>query len=88
MLSAASREPLAGTINVVGPTKIPQADRLSGFIAIRAVVPPMDSAQWRVEAERLLEHIRRILSFGASTMLQAPLLEIAQGENMSSRSCR
>lgn len=69
-----------GKIQVAGETKLSEADRLTGWIVLEAAEPPADVAAWRAEAEKLAEHLRRILSVGASTMLQAPILEIAAGD--------
>lgn len=64
-----------GRIVVAGATDLGDADRLSGFVLLRPEEQPQGPAAWRAEAELMLEHLRRILSFAASTMLQAPLLE-------------
>jgi hypothetical protein len=55
-----------GKIQVVGETKLSEADE-----------QPADIGVWRAEAEKFAEHLRRILSVAASTMLQAPILEFA-----------
>jgi hypothetical protein len=69
-----------GKIHVAGATKLAVADRMTGWISIRAETPPADSAAWRSDAEQLAEHLRRVLSRAASTMLQAPVLEFARGD--------
>ena len=70
-----------GKIQIVGETKLSEADRLTGWIGIEADTPPADINTWRAEAEKFAEHLRRILSVAASTMLQAPILEFATGES-------
>jgi len=67
-----------GKIQVVGETKMAEADRMNGFIHIMAAGAEGD--EWRAQAEKLAEHLRRCLSFASSTMLQAPVLEYARGE--------
>lgn len=69
-----------GTIQVAGDTKLGEPDRLTGWIQIDAIEPPVDVEAWHAEAEKFAEHLRRILSVGASTMLQAPILEFAAGD--------
>jgi hypothetical protein len=41
----------------------------------RSLRSPEDFADWRSEAERLLEHVRRVMSFAASSLLRAPIIE-------------
>ena len=69
-----------GAIQVAGETKLGEPDRLTGWIVIEAAEPPADIDAWRAEAEKFVEHLRRILSVAASTMLQAPVLELAVGD--------
>jgi len=69
-----------GTIQVAGETKLGEPDRLTGWIVIEAIEPTSDLGAWRAEAEKFAEHLRRILSVGASTMLQAPILEFVAGD--------
>jgi len=69
-----------GKIQVAGETKLSEADRLAGWITIDATEPPADMSSWREDAEKFAEHLRRILSVGASTMLQAPILEFVAGD--------
>lgn len=68
-----------GKVMVAGATKLETADRLSGFIHLEAPPTREDGGSWRAEAEPLLEHLRRFLSFAASMTLQAPLLEFGHG---------
>ena len=70
-----------GKIQVFGETKLTEADRLTGFIVLEADKPPADIGAWRAEAEKFAEHLRRILSVAASTMLQAPILEFVAGDS-------
>ena len=70
-----------GKIQVAGETKLSEADRLTGWIVIEATEPPVDIGAWRADAEKLLEPLRRILSVGASTMLQAPILEFVADDS-------
>lgn len=69
-----------GRVVVAGETSLTDPDRLSGWIAIESSNPPADAVKWREDAEKLLEHCRRILSLASSTMLQAPVLEFVHGD--------
>ncbi len=64
-----------GKIHVAGETKLGDPENLTGYITIEAWESPSDAAGWRNKAEKLLEHLRRILSLASATMLQAPILE-------------
>lgn len=70
-----------GSVHVAGETRLGEPDRLTGWIAIEAAEAPADAGAWRAEAERFAEHLRRILSVAASTMLQAPILEFAANDS-------
>jgi hypothetical protein len=50
------------------------AEKLSGRIQICARKRPLDIARWRAEAERLLDHIRRVMSFACGSILADPSL--------------
>jgi hypothetical protein len=69
-----------GAIEVAGQSKLNEPDRLTGWIIIEAAEPPADVGVWRESADKLAEHLRRILSVGSSTMLRAPVLEFAAGD--------
>jgi hypothetical protein len=69
-----------GKVQIAGATTLKEVDELSGWILIEASEPPSDGRAWRAETEKLVEHLRRVLSFAASTLLQAPVLEVVDGD--------
>jgi hypothetical protein len=50
------------------------SQNVSGFIQIRAHERQDDLAQWRADAERLLNHVRRVMSFASGANLADPTL--------------
>ena len=69
-----------GTVVAAGPTKLEDPDKVAGWIAVQAKEVPSDLEAWRSEAENLLNHVRRVMSFAASIHLKSPLLEFTAGE--------
>lgn len=69
-----------GTVVAAGPTKLEDPDKVAGWIAVQAKEAPSDLEAWRSEAENLLNHIRRVMSFAASIHLKSPVLEFTAGE--------
>lgn len=51
------------------------ATALSASIQIRAEAAPEDLAAWKAQAEKLLRHLRSVLSFATGAMLKAPIVE-------------
>jgi hypothetical protein len=51
-------------------------DDLSGSIAIQPAGPVEHLPGWTKEAERLLEHVRRVMSLAAGVLLRAPIREL------------
>ncbi|MEH2482823.1 hypothetical protein V1282_006180 [Nitrobacteraceae bacterium AZCC 2146] len=54
-------------------------DAADGWLVVQAAEPPPDAAQWRTESEKLLEHVRRIMSFATASLLRAPIIEYIAG---------
>jgi hypothetical protein len=70
-----------GRIAMNGPHEIDDANSALGRLVLQADDTPADAVQWRAEGEKLLEHVRRVMSFAASSLLRAPLTEyIADSE--------
>jgi hypothetical protein len=46
---------------------------INGFISVQATTTPEDLMVWRSRSERLLDHIRKVMSLAAATMLKAPI---------------
>lgn len=71
-----------GPVTAAGATRLKEPDRLAGLIRVEASSAPDDTSGWRRDADALLEHVRRILSFGAGTALRAPVLQFAHGRTL------
>jgi hypothetical protein len=68
-----------GHVAMNGPSDLPSEDIASGWLAVQALAMPPDLTQWRTECEKLLEHVRRIMSLAASALLRAPVMEFIAG---------
>jgi hypothetical protein len=71
-----------GKIAMAGPTELPDANRVTGWIAVEANDTPPDIDQWLSEVDRLIEHVRRVMSFASGAVLRAPLREFYSGETV------
>ena len=71
-----------GKLTMAGSTEIPEPNTIAGWIALRPNEPPSDLAAWRAEGEKLMEHVRQVLSFAASAMLRPPVMEFYAGESL------
>ena len=68
-----------GQLEMGGPHDRKADNEANGWLTIQASEPPPDLAAWRAESQRLLEHIRRIMSLAASAFLRAPVIEFIAG---------
>lgn len=71
-----------GKIAMAGPTELPDANRVTGWIAIKANETPPDTDRWVGQVDPLLEHVRRVMSFASGTIIRAPLRELYSGETV------
>src|SRR5262249_28314258 len=56
-----------GAVAMHGQTSIADPDTITGSISVQADAAVADLPAWRSQAEELLEHVRRIMSFAAAT---------------------
>jgi hypothetical protein len=70
-----------GRIAMSGEHSVEDRNAVTGSVIVQAVSVPEDLAAWRAEAEKLLEHIRRIMSLAASSLLRAPIFEFFYGDD-------
>jgi hypothetical protein len=68
-----------GQVAMNGPHEANDDDAANGWLVVQAAEPPPDMAQWRVDSEKLLEHVRRIMSFATASFLRAPIVEYIAG---------
>jgi hypothetical protein len=71
-----------GKVAMNGPHEVGHEDAVTGTMAIQANETPVDVAAWRGESEKLLEHIRRVMSLAASSFLRAPVREFLSGDEV------
>ena len=64
-----------GLIEMGGISLIGVPDTVTGSIEIRPEKPPVDLATWHNEADKLLEHVRRLMSVASAAILQVPIIE-------------
>ena len=69
-----------GKVAMGGPSKITNPDTLSGYIEVQASEENLDISIWRAEADKLLDHIRHVMSFAAATELKGPIVEFRVGD--------
>lgn len=68
-----------GIIVMNGNSDINNPETLSGHITIKSTIIPSDIAEWRQSVNKLLEHVRRVMSFGSAVMLHSPICEYFDG---------
>ena len=68
-----------GTIAIAAHHSKGDRNALTGTLQIRATTVPEDLPRWRNEADRLLEHIRRVMSIAAASLLRSPITEFFAG---------
>ena len=69
-----------GTVTVTAHGSVGDFNALTGSLTIHAAAAPDDLAAWRKEAECLLEHVRRVMSVAAASLLRAPVMEFFVGD--------
>lgn len=62
-----------GKVVMAGAISITDHDTMTGHITVQSDSSPDDLTAWRKDADKLIEHIRRLMSFASATVLQAPI---------------
>ena len=62
-----------GTLSMCGPNKIDDQNLLNGQLRLKARSEPDDLVVWKDEADKLLDHVRRVMSVGSSVILSSPI---------------
>jgi hypothetical protein len=70
-----------GRIGMSGQHPVDDKNVVTGSVIVQSLSAPDDVTAWRAEAEKLVEHIRRIISLGASSLLGAPIFEFFCGDD-------
>ena len=71
-----------GSITMDGATTIVDPDIITGCIVVQSDNMPTDLSVWRAEADKLLLHVQRVMSFASATVLGMPVIEFYAGENL------
>jgi hypothetical protein len=72
-----------GKVHISGLTELEDANTVTGTITVQAEARPDDVAAWYTEADRLAEHIRRIMSLASASVLQAPLFAFYESDTLT-----
>ena len=62
-----------GTISMIGPKELDNPNLLNGTLQIKAAEKPSDMSVWKIEADKLLDHVRRVMSFASAAILSSPI---------------
>lgn len=71
-----------GLVVMNGDHLIKDMDTLTGYIVVQSDNEPADLAVWHVQADKLLEHIRRVMSFASASVLKGPVIEFYSGDEL------
>lgn len=71
-----------GTVTMDGKSSIDEPDTITGYIEVFPDNEPSDLSAWRTESDELLEHVRRVMSFASSAVLQVPIIEYFSGNDL------
>lgn len=71
-----------GTITMDGETTIVDPDNITGYIVVQSDNVPADLPVWRAEADKLLWHVQRVMSFASATVLRVPIIEFYSGDDL------
>ena len=68
-----------GAIVMNGFKSLDDPDTITGSITIQPETNPVDLSDWHEKAEKLLEHIRRVMFVASAAILQVPIIEYIVG---------
>lgn len=71
-----------GTVSMDGESSSDDPDNITGYIAVQSDNEPADLTAWHAQANELLEHIRRVMSFASATVLKGPIIEFYAGDDL------
>ena len=67
---------------MVGESSIDDPDNITGYIAVQSDNEPADLTAWHTQADKLLEYIRRVMSFASASVLKGPIIEFYAGDDL------
>lgn len=71
-----------GTVAMDGKNHIDDPDCISGHITVQSDNEPDDLTAWHTEADKFLEHMRRVMSFALASVLKGPIIEFSAGDDL------
>ncbi|MDR3479734.1 MAG: hypothetical protein P4L91_03380 [Burkholderiaceae bacterium] len=71
-----------GSVAMNGASDIQNPDALTGNILVKSNAIPLDLAAWRQSADKMFEHLRRIMSFASAVVLHSPVCEYFNGSEV------
>ncbi|MFZ2404960.1 MAG: hypothetical protein WAW41_07465 [Methylobacter sp.] len=77
-----SSECRLGKVVMDGEISINDPNAITGYIAVQSDNEPADLTAWHAEADKLLEHVRRVMSFASATMLHGPIIQFYAGDDL------
>lgn len=69
-----------GTVQMAGEQTVENPNVLTGEVLVRSDHCPSDPEAWRAEADKLLDHVRRVMSLASAVVLHAPITEYFFGD--------
>ena len=71
-----------GTIYMAEYPPDVEPDAITGFIIVESDNEHIDLSVWHGETNKLLDHVRRVMSFASGLMLSAPIIEFYADDNL------
>ena len=71
-----------GTVEMAGSASDDDTDVLTGFITVHAYDSDVDISKWQTDADQLLDHAKRVMSFASAAILRAPIVEYFERDRL------
>ena len=71
-----------GTVTMDGDGSIHNHNIITGYLSLVQKNESVDFSEWRTKAEKLLEHVRKVMSFATASSLQTPVIEYHNRDNL------
>lgn len=82
--NALSEQTPLGAIEIAGTTRPDDHDKVLGQIRIKAdTLGDMTALDWRMKADALADHVRRVMSFGFGIVLRTPATQVWYQQTMT-----
>ena len=71
-----------GMVAMDGEKSIDDSDAITGYIAVQSENEPADLTSWHARADKLLDYVRRVMSFATAAVLKGPIIEFFAGDDL------